>query len=352
MKTLRIVGIGGGTGLPVLLSGLAKESRVELSAVVTVADDGGSSGRLRSSMGVPAIGDLRNCLVALSGNQSTLADLFQHRFSAGDGLDGHALGNLIVAALFQRTGSLQEAIEIASRLLPLKGQALPSTETLTTLCALLDDGSVVRGESRIPEAGRQIRRVWLEPSDPPASRGVLEALAAADAIVLAPGSLYTSLMPNLLVSGVAAAIRKSPAVKILVCNLLTEPGETAGFSAADHLRAVEKRLGRDVVNYCVVNSATERARKFQGRRPGWEPVACDPDRILALGAVPIEVDLLSTRGARLHHDPARLARVVETIAKARIRQNQAATAASTAYSTLTKNSEGEVFICPNQSAVA
>jgi uncharacterized cofD-like protein len=181
---------------------------------------------------------------------------------------------------------------------------------------------------------------------------VLEALAAADAIVLAPGSLYTSLMPNLLVSGVAAAIRKSPAVKILVCNLLTEPGETAGFSAADHLRAVEKRLGRDVVNYCVVNSATERARKFQGRRPGWEPVACDPDRILALGAVPIEVDLLSTRGARLHHDPARLARVVETIAKARIRQNQAATAASTAYSTLTKNSEGEVFICPNQSAVA
>src|SRR6185295_6192388 len=181
------------------------------------------------------IGDLRNCLVALSGNQSTLADLFQHRFSAGDGLDGHALGNLIVAALFQRTGSVQEAIEIASRLLPHKGKATPSTETLTTLCALLDDGSVIRGESRIPEAGRQIRRVWLEPSDPPASRGVLEALAAADAIVLAPGSLYTSLMPNLLVSGVASAIRKSPAVKILVCNLLTEPGETAGYSASDHL---------------------------------------------------------------------------------------------------------------------
>src|SRR5579859_7187481 len=257
MQTLRIVGIGGGTGLPVLLSGLAKEPRVELSAIVTVADDGGSSGRLRDTLGIPAVGDLRNCLVALSGDESALADLFQHRFSKGDGLEGHALGNLIVAALYQRTGSLKEAMEIVGRLLPLHGQALPATETLTTLCALLDDGRVVRGESRIPEAGRCVRRVWLEPAEPPATRGVLETLTAADAIVLAPGSLYTSLLPNLLVSGVAEAIRKSRAVKVLVCNLLTQPGETTGFSASDHLRVVEQHLGRDVVDYCVVNSATE-----------------------------------------------------------------------------------------------
>jgi uncharacterized cofD-like protein len=340
MDTLRIVGIGGGTGLPVLLSGLAKEPRVELSAIVTVADDGGSSGRLRDSLGLPAVGDLRNCLVALSGNDSALAELFQHRFSKGDGLEGHALGNLIVAALYQRTGSLKEAMEMVSRLLPLRGRPLPATEMLTTLCALLDDGSVIRGESRIPESGRQIRRVWLEPADPPASRGVLETLAAADAIVLAPGSLYTSLLPNLLVSGISEAIRKSPAVKILVCNLLTQPGETAGFSASDHLRAVEQCVGREVIQYCVVNSATERAHQRE-TRSGWEPVACDSDRIIALGAVPIESDFLSEGDARLQHDPIRLGRAVLTITRARVRDRQT-----------TMSSKGAVLECPNQYAIA
>ena len=340
METLRIVGIGGGTGLPVLLSGLAKEPAVELTAIVTVADDGGSSGRLRDSLGVPAVGDLRNCLVALSGNDSALADLFQHRFSNGAGLEGHALGNLIVAALYQRTGSLQDAVAMASRLLPLRGQALPATDRLTTLCAMFDDGTVIRGESRIPEAGRRVQRLWLEPEDPPASRGVLEALTAADAIVLAPGSLYTSLLPNLLVSGVAEAIRESPAVKILVCNLLTQPGETAGFSASDHLRAVEQCLGREVVQYCIVNSATERARKRE-TRPGWEPVACDSESILALGSVPIEADLLSTGNARLHHDSARLARAVLTIARSRVRNSQAEL-----------SSKGALTQCPNQYAIA
>ncbi|SRR5258706_1123323 len=351
MKTLQIVGIGGGTGLPVLLSGLAKEPGVEPSGIVTVADDGGSSGRLRDCLGLPAVGDLRNCLVALSGNHSALADLFQHRFSAGDGLEGHALGNLIVAALYQRTGSLKEAIEIASGLLPLKGQALPATETLTTLCAAFEDGSVIRGESRIPEAQQQIRRVWLEPADPPATRGVLETLAAADAIVLAPGSLYTSLLPNLLVSGVAEAIRKSRAVKILVCNLLTQPGETTGFSASDHLRVVQGRLGPEAIDYCLVNSAIERARNWSERKPGWEPVVCDSERILALGTVPIEADLVSTRGTRPHHDSARLGRVVMTVARAGIRHREAALAASAAPSNRTTVSTG-VTLCPNQPAIA
>jgi uncharacterized cofD-like protein len=352
MQTLRVVGIGGGTGLPVLLSGLAKEPRVELSAIVTVADDGGSSGRLRDTLGIPAVGDLRNCLVALSDDESALADLFQHRFSKGDGLEGHSLGNLIVAALYQRTGSLQEAIAIASGLLPLKGRALPATDKLTTLCALLHDGSVIRGESRIPEARGQIRRVWLEPAAPPASRGVLETLASADMIVLAPGSLYTSLLPNLLVSGVAEAIRKSRAVKVLVCNLHTQPGETTGFSASDHLRVVEQHLGRDVVDYCVVNSATERARCWKSDQPGWEPVACDTERVVALGTIPITADLLGRGVGRPQHDPARLGRVVMTIAKDRVRQSQLVAAARVSRSEAVTNSRGAVSQCPNQYAVA
>jgi len=223
--------------------------------------------------------------------------------------------------LFQRTGSLQEAIEIASRLLPLKGQALPSTETLTTLCALLDDGSVVRGESRIPEAGRQIRRVWLEPSDPPASRGVLEALAAADAIVLAPGSLYTSLLPNLLVTGVAGAIRSSSAVKILVCNLMTQPGETDGFSASDHLRVVGDCLGHRTVEFCVVNSAPPQPDYRDFLAEGIEPVACDHGPIRSLGAVPVEADLLLWKGRQIRHNPIPLGQLVVEIVRIRASQN-------------------------------
>jgi uncharacterized cofD-like protein len=352
MKTLQIVGIGGGTGLPVLLSGLAHEPRVRLSAIVTVADDGGSSGKLRAGLGLPAVGDLRNCLVALSGNHSALADLFQHRFAGGDGLEGHALGNLIVAALYQRTGSLKQAIEIASEFLPLRGKALPATEALTTLCAAFEDGSVIRGESHIAATCKQIRRVWLEPPDPPATRGVLEALTGADAIVLAPGSLYTSLLPNLLVSGVAEAIRKSPASKILVCNLLTQPGETDGFLASDHLRVVQGCLGREAIDYCIVNSAIERARGWKERQAGWEPVVCDSGRILALGAIPIEADLLGSRGLRPHHDATRLGRVVATIAKSRIRQRQAAVSAAAPTYNRATTSRGAAPLCSTQSAIA
>lgn len=348
MKTLRIVGIGGGTGLPVLLSGLAKEPRVQLSAVVTVADDGGSSGRLRESLGLPAVGDLRNCLVAMSGHRSALANLFQHRFSNADGLDGHALGNLVVAALYQRTGSLTKAIQGASRLLPLKGRAFPATDILTTLCASLEDGTVIRGESRIPESRKKIRRVWLEPENPAPTQGVLETIAAADAIVLAPGSLYTSLLPNLLVSGVASAVRQSRAAKILVCNLLTQPGETDGFSASDHLRVVEQCLGRGVVQYCVVNSATQHPRRQRTRPPGWEPVTCDKDRIVERGAIPIEADVQGTRHGC--HDAAKLGRLVTNIARTGTRASQTA-AAVAPPSHSEKSFERNYSVCINQSAI-
>lgn len=315
MKKLRIVGIGGGTGLPVLLEGLAKDASVEVTAIVTVSDDGGSSGRLRESFSMPAVGDLRNCLVALSGNDSTLADIFQHRFSGGGDLDGHTVGNLVVAALYQRTGNLSEAIEIASALLPSRGRTLAVTETHTTLCAAFEDGTTVRGESSISAVRRPIQRVWLEPHNPPAAFGVLEAIGSADAIVLAPGSLYTSLMPNLLVSGVAEAIRRSPAVKILVCNLMTQRGETDGFSASDHLRVVSECLGQSIVDFCLVNSAPRRGWPESRTGEGAERVTCDLERIRALDSVPVTADLLMWHGDQIRHNPDMLGQLVVKIAR-------------------------------------
>jgi uncharacterized cofD-like protein len=311
---LRIVGIGGGTGLPVLLAGIRRFGDAEVSAIVTVADNGGSSGRLRDSFGIPAVGDLRNCLVALSGKDCLLAGLFQHRFRVG-GLDGHALGNLIVTALYQRTGSLKQALEAAGQLLPTKGLALAATETPATLCAAFKDGTIVRGESEIAAAGKIIERVWLEPENPPPSPGVLEAIQSADAIVLAPGSLYTSLAPNLLVGGVADAIRKSPAVKIFVCNLTTQPGETDGFTASGHLRTVESLLGPRVVEFCLMNSATERVRSLLSHGTESEPVVCDTRCVRALGAVPIKVDLLATQGEEIRHDPEKLGSQIMSVTR-------------------------------------
>jgi uncharacterized cofD-like protein len=316
---LRIVGIGGGNGLPVLLRGLGKETGADVSAIVTMADDGGSSGRLRGALGIPAVGDLRNCLVALSGDDSPLGALFQYRFAAGGGLEGHALGNLIVAALYEKTGSLRRAVEITSELLPLKGRAFPATETLATVCATLEDGTTVRGESQITAAGRRIARVWLEPDNPPPSPGVLEALQSADAIVLAPGSLYTSVLPNLLVAGVAKAVRQSSAVRIMVCNLMTQPGETDRYSASDHLHAVETCLGPGVVDVCVVNSAVHPAYFKNSRPAGSEPVLPDLQQIRAMGAVPILDDLLAIQGGKVRHNSPKLARLVMHLEQPRIR---------------------------------
>ena len=310
---LRIVGIGGGTGLPVVLRGVTRAPRVDVTAIVAVSDNGGSSGRLRSSLGIPAVGDLRNCLVALSGNRSMLKHLFQHRFSKGD-VEGHSLGNLIVAALYQKTGSLKQALETASDLLVLKGRALASTEAAVTLCARFRDGSTARGEAQIAAARKRIERLCMEPESPAPSPGVLDAIRCADAIVFAPGSLYTSLLPNLLVAGVADAIRASRAVKILVCNLMTQPGETDGFSASDHLRAVENVLGSGVVDLCIVNSApgTSMLPRYFAR--GAEPVVADVFRIRAMGVVPVEADLASVQSKTIRHNQARLGRLILQLA--------------------------------------
>lgn len=322
---LKIVGIGGGTGLPILLSGLSdlpdlcrhelEDSQIDLAAVVTVADDGGSSGMLRRSLGIPALGDLRNCLASLARPNSSWTRVFQHRFSTGAGLKGHTAGNLILAALHQQTGSLKRALEQASELLQPRGCVFPVTERLISLCAELQDGTVVWGETEIPQAAQAIKRVWLDPPDSPACRGVLRAIASADLIVLGPGSLYTSIIPNLLVPAVADSICKSQALKVFICNLMTQPGETDTFTVSDHLRLLASYLGRSV-DVCIINSTPIRTdQAWPHFATGSEPVQWNEEELEEMGTVPMIADLLPDSPFTNRHDPLKLGRLILFLAR-------------------------------------
>ncbi len=324
---MRIVGIGGGTGLPVLLGGLKQlrdrnadqtaDDGLSTSAIVCVSDDGGSSGLLRRAFGIPAVGDVRNCLVALSGGSPALRYIFQYRLRGDHGLDGHSLGNLIVAALSDRSGNLRRAIQLASGFLDLQGDVLPCTEVSATLCAQFTDGEIVSGETKIAARGKCLERVWLDPMDPPAAPGVIEALRRADAIVLGPGSLHTSVIPNLLPAGVADAVRESRALKILVCNLMTQPGETECYSAADHVRTVQRYVGEGGLQMCLLNSRPiPDAQAEQYAMIGAEPVRADEEAIHNLGVVPVTVDLLAEDEREVRHDPTKLARWIVALTRA------------------------------------
>lgn len=258
----RIVVIGGGHGLSTLLRGL-KEHSHNITAIVTVADDGGSSGRLRRSMGILPPGDIRNCLAALSNDEAMLAQLFQYRFPNGtSGLDGHSFGNLFISALAEITGSFEEAVAESGRVLSVSGRVLPSTLHDVRLVAdvrlpALVTEVRVEGESRIPESAGQVRRVWLEPNNPQAFPQAIQAILAADMILIGPGSLYTSILPNLLVPDIAAAVRASRGLKIYICNVATQPGETDGYSCGDHVRALEEHAGGDLFEMVVSNRNCE-----------------------------------------------------------------------------------------------
>jgi uncharacterized cofD-like protein len=256
----KVVAIGGGTGLSTLLRGV-KHYTAHITAIVTVADDGGSSGRLRRELGVLPPGDFRNCLAALANDEALITKLFQYRFAAGAGLDGHSFGNLFIAAMVGITGNFERAIIESGKVLAIQGQIMPSTLENVTLYADLrmaqNDQVLVRrveGESVIPEQGWPIERVYLKPEEPPAYPGAVRAILDADMIVIGPGSLYTSILPNLLVPDIARAIRASRAFKVYVCNVATQPGETDGFSVEDHLRALEQHVGPGLVDYVLVNS--------------------------------------------------------------------------------------------------
>ena len=253
----RVVAIGGGHGLATLLRGLKDQTR-NLTAVVTVADDGGSSGKLRESFGILPPGDIRNCLAALSNDEALLTQLFQYRFSGAKGLDGHSFGNLFITALSDITGSFEEAIAESGRVLSVHGRVLPSTLHDVKLVADIQMPHLinevrVQGESRIPEIAGRVRRVWLEPNNAPAFPPVLQAMLSAELIVVGPGSLYTSLLPNLLVSDLLSALKVSRALKIFVCNIAVQKGETDSYSCYDHVRALEEHIGEDLFDVVLCN---------------------------------------------------------------------------------------------------
>ncbi len=301
--------IGGGHGLSVLLRGI-KSSTSNVSAVVTVADDGGSSGRLREELGIIPPGDLRNCLVALADTEPLMEKLFQYRFKGTSTLAGHSFGNLFIAAMNEVTGDMETALKESSKVLAVKGRVIPASKEYVRLDAIMTDGTVVEGESQIPEAHKKIRRVQLHPKKVQAVPAALEAIETADAIILGPGSLYTSIMPNLLVEGVAKALKNSKAIKIYICNVVTQPGETDKYSASAHTKAILDHTGHGTIDYVLVNSAP--VPKDFCEKNGVIPVEVDEDKINALGCGLIKADLISETNAG-RHDPDKLCKEVMKI---------------------------------------
>ena len=251
----KIVAVGGGTGLSMLLKGIKKITN-NITAVVTVGDDGGSSGRLREEMGVLPPGDIRHCIAALADDEDLVTKLFQYRFKSGEGLEGHSFGNLFITALCAITGNMVSAIQASSNVLSIRGKVLPSTLDDMRLAAEFEDGTVVHGESEIPEAHKKIKRLFIEPENCKALGTVIDAIRDADLIILGPGSLYTSVIPNLLIKEISEEIVKSQAKKIYVCNIMTQPGESDNYSVSDHINALYKHSGSDkLIDAVLVNNS-------------------------------------------------------------------------------------------------
>jgi uncharacterized cofD-like protein len=307
----RIVVVGGGTGLSTMLRGLKKITS-NLTAVVTVSDDGGSSGRLQKELGVLPPGDIRNCLVALADDEALVTELFRYRFAEGEGLSGHSFGNLFLAAMTGITGNFDEAIKVSSRVLNVKGRVLPSTLAVARLCAKLVDGRVVEGESNITGARGVIQEVFLDPPYAAPLDEVIAAIREADAIVLGPGSLYTSIMPNLLVDRVGREIEASSAVKLYVCNVMTQPGETDGYTASAHVRALLRGAGANVCEVAIVNDELPRKLREAYAEEGQLPVKVDDDELRALGVRVVRANVISETDT-VRHDSDRLAAVVDKI---------------------------------------
>lgn len=308
----RVVALGGGTGLSVLLRGL-KHYTWNLTAVVAVSDDGGSSGRLRAELGMPPPGDIRNCLVALADTEPLMERLFQHRMAAGSGLKDHAFGNLFLAAMTEITGGdFERAIRESSRVLAVRGRVLPSTLAPVSLRAELADGRWVEGESRIGLAGAPIRRIHLVPERPAPLAEVLEAIAEADLIVMGPGSLYTSIVPHLLVAGMGEAMRGSSALKVYVANIMTQPGETDGMDAAQHVAALAEHGAH--LDVAVVNTGRlPQAALERYRQEGSEPVAPTLEQLRAHGVRVVEASLWDGGEGLLRHDADGLARILMSL---------------------------------------
>jgi len=319
---LRIVSIGGGNGLSTLLRGLKRYARasdggLEITAIVTVTDDGGSSGRLRREFDVLPPGDIRNCMVALSEDETLLGRLFQYRFSNGRGLKGHSFGNLFLTAMTRLTGDFWQAVKLSSEVLAVRGRIYPATAANVALVATLADGTKVEGETRISHSRSRIEKIELRPRRPKPLGETLRAIAEADLITLGPGSLFTSVIPNLLVAGVAEAVRKSPALKAYFVNLMSQPGETTNFCASDHVAALERHGCK--ADVCVVNTrpiARKALNRYQARAA--RPVENDVENLKRMGVEVIAADLVrktNPNDQKIRHDPSVIAAVTLELAQ-------------------------------------
>ncbi len=329
-RLLRVVAIGGGTGLSTLLRGLCGHvaapglrSRIpgqigDLAAVVTVTDDGGSSGRLRKDFNMLPPGDLRNCMVALAEEGDLLARLFAHRFRAGDGLEGHSFGNLFVAALTEITGDFGHAVQLASKILATRGKIYPVTTANATLIARMDDGSLVRGETNITASRRRIAELMIDPPDAAAVPETLEAIARADLITVGPGSLYTSLITNLLVQGIPEALAKARGLRVYICNLMTQANESLGLTASAHIERIYEHTGAPIFDYALVNTApfsAETLARYAAENAS--PIVADIERVEAMGVRCIAGDFAS-EDTVVRHDAARVTDALLTLGRSSV----------------------------------
>lgn len=301
--------VGGGTGLSTLLRGM-KYITNNCTAVVTSADDGGSSGRLRKELNIIPPGDLRNCLTALADREPLMERLMQYRFEGDSPLAGHCFGNLFIAAMAQVEGGMEAGLNATSQILKVRGRVIPSTLSDIQLQAEMFDGTIVTGESEIPKVHKRIKKMMMLPENAPAANAAVEAIMQADVLILGPGSLYTSIIPNLLVEGIRDAILKSRAVKIYICNVMTQPGETDGYGAYEHVKAIVDHVGEQFLDYVIVNNqdiSIEQLQQYNAE--GSMPITSDIDKIRHLGITVVPARLISKKDL-VRHDPRKLAKVL------------------------------------------
>lgn len=311
----KIAIFGGGTGLSVLLRGL-KHKPVDITAIVTVADDGGSSGRLRDELQIPPPGDIRNVLAALSDVEPLVENLFQHRFNKGSDLTGHSLGNLILAAMTNITGDFFHAVTEMSKVLNVRGRVLPAANTSVILHAEMEDGQVVSGESTIPSYGQRIKRVFLTPEKIDPLPETLEVIRGADLIIIGPGSLYTSILPNLLVPKIGEEVLKASAKKVYICNVMTQPGETLNYSAADHVKALNDHMARPFIDTILINNEDipdEIKQKYAMELA--RPVDFNVDDLKTMGLEVIRDSIVTYKNDVIRHDTHKVASLLVDLLK-------------------------------------
>lgn len=318
----KIVVLGGGTGMPVLLRGL-KDYPIDLSTIVTVADDGGSTGEIRKRIDVPAPGDIRNVIAALSNVDEELYRLFQYRIEGSNGLSGHALGNILLVATNRITGDFNAAVQKIAKLFNVRANIYPIVNESITLHAEMNDGTIVSGESQIPMKGKQIKRVFITPEKVTPNPHAVTAILQADLVVISPGSLYTSILPNLIIPDVVTALKRTRANVIYVCNLMTQRGETDHYTASDHVKAIFHHIGAETIQKIIVNKA-EIAREYlqvYAKEKSF-PVQIDKDQLTQIGLTVIEADLVDYKEKMIRHNNKKLAQLIYDLALEQMKQNR------------------------------